>query len=121
METPTKPTRKLAMMSQCHECLGHYQDGMKDCKNVRCSLYFYMPYRKLEPDLHWLKYNTKRKGKITWAESARELTDEERQEIRERFIKNKKKKGQKNETKIKIKKKTEKEKIDLNDMLGTKE
>lgn len=59
-----KPTRKNAILAQCHECLGYYTDGMQDCENISCSLYLYMPYRKLEPDLTWASYNPKRKGRV---------------------------------------------------------
>jgi hypothetical protein len=59
-----KPTMKNAILSQCHECLGHYQDGRVDCENVRCPLYSWMPYRSKEPDLHWTLVHPKRRGNI---------------------------------------------------------
>lgn len=57
-------TMKNAILSQCHECLGHYKDGKIDCENVRCSLYTWMPYRRLEPDLAWRNYYSRRSGKV---------------------------------------------------------
>lgn len=59
-----KVTFKNAILAQCHECLGYYGDGMQDCENRTCSLYSYMPYRSLEPDLSWTMYHPRRKGKI---------------------------------------------------------
>jgi hypothetical protein len=59
-----KITLKNAILAQCHECLGYYTDRMQDCENVKCSLYSWMPYRKLEPDLTWSKYHPKRVGRI---------------------------------------------------------
>lgn len=63
-----KVTFKNAILAQCYECLGFYADGMQDCENTKCSLYTYMPYRKLEPDLTWTKYHPKRVGRILRSE-----------------------------------------------------
>ena len=78
-----KVTPMNAIKSQCHECLGHYADGMQDCENVKCTLYSYMPYRKQTPDLTWTTYNNKRKG--LQIRTRRELSDEERKAISDRL------------------------------------
>lgn len=67
MKKPDKPTMKLAIMAHCHQCLGYWSDGPdRDCRNVKCPLYPFMPYRKMEPDLEWLEYNPKRVGKVKY-------------------------------------------------------
>lgn len=71
-----KVTLKNALLKQCHECLGGYRDGRVDCENVRCSLYPFMPYAKLEPDLEWTTINPKRVGDKPFAEK-RKLTPEQ--------------------------------------------
>jgi hypothetical protein len=58
-----KSSLKAAILAKCHDCSGHYQDGRVDCGVNVCSLYAYMPYRKLEPSFDWCKYNHKRSGK----------------------------------------------------------
>jgi hypothetical protein len=74
-------TRKRAIELQCHECMGFYFDGVQDCECVRCSLYPFMPYRKMEPDLTAYQYNPRRKGKVPLS-----APDPERSErARERF------------------------------------
>jgi hypothetical protein len=60
-----KPTLKNAVLAQCHMCLGYYRDGKVDCENTKCSLYSWMPYRKKEPDLSWIKFHPKRSGLIS--------------------------------------------------------
>lgn len=68
-----KRSPKAAILAKCHDCMGYYRDGRLDCRNPRCSLYSYMPYRQLEPDHEWCEYNQKKVGKqkITYdAESA---------------------------------------------------
>jgi hypothetical protein len=60
----SKPTMKNAILAQCHECMGHYQDGKVDCQQVKCSLYTWMPFRKLEPDHTWVRVHPKRQGKV---------------------------------------------------------
>lgn len=80
-----KPTRSEAIKSKCHECCGYYEDGKDDCENTRCSLYPYMPYRKKEPNLDWIKYNPSIKGKVLKSESGREFTDEQRAAASERL------------------------------------
>ena len=83
--SPLKPTITNAVRSKCHECMGHYYDGRVDCENTACSLYSHMPYRKLEPDTMWTKYNPKVVGLVE--RTTRVLSDEEREVIRERFVK----------------------------------
>lgn len=80
-----KPTRKEVQETHCWLCSGHYMDGRVDCENRVCPSYTYMPYRKLEPDLKWFKYNPKRKGRVTWEESAKSMTDEQREANTERL------------------------------------
>ena len=31
----------------CYDCMGFYEDGISDCKNIRCPLYSKMPYAKV--------------------------------------------------------------------------
>jgi hypothetical protein len=38
-------TRAEAMHAKCFECMGHYKDGVEDCKMPQCPLYPWMPYR----------------------------------------------------------------------------
>lgn len=80
-----KVTPLNAIKSKCWDCSGYYADGLVDCKNITCSLYPYMPYKKMKADLEWLKYNPKRKGHVTWEESARPLSEEQRKATAERF------------------------------------
>jgi len=80
-----KPTsRAAAMLSKCADCCGNWEDGRKDCEVTCCALYPWMPYREREPDLTWMDYNPKRAGLVTWEDSKRKLTEEERQEMSER-------------------------------------
>jgi len=85
MAKPEKETRSLAMAAYCHQCLGYYQDGKHDCEAARCPLYKWMPYRKLEPDTTWLKYNPRSKGLVTWEDSERELSAEAKQAAADRI------------------------------------
>lgn len=81
-----KPTRKEAIELQCHQCSGAYSDGKEDCENIKCPLYSFMPYAKKEPDLNLFKYNPRKKGYITWEESKKEYTEEEKRQMKERMI-----------------------------------
>lgn len=47
------PSFVRAIKLKCRDCMGNYQDGRHDCRVPTCSLYFWMPYRELEPDLTW--------------------------------------------------------------------
>ena len=80
VKNPLKLTPMNAILSQCHECLGQYYDGCTDCENVRCSLYTYMPFRKLEPDTWWTKYNPRAVGLRERVK--RVLTEEEKAKLR---------------------------------------
>ena len=91
MTTKKKPTRAYAIESACHECMAEYED-MKDCECSWCPLYMYQPYRKLEPRLDWTEFNPRRKGKVTWDESKRTLTEEQRAAAAERLSKAREKK-----------------------------
>jgi hypothetical protein len=65
--------------------MAHYHDGKDDCENTTCSLYTFMPYRKLDPDLTWAQYNPRKKGLVTWEDSKREIDDETRAALVERM------------------------------------
>jgi hypothetical protein len=80
-----KLTRKQAMEYACHECLGYYADGKQDCECVRCPLYSFMKYAKKEPDLSFMKYNPSRVGRVTWEDSKRDITEEQRQAAADRL------------------------------------
>lgn len=89
------------MRAKCHDCMGGYVDGGRDdCGVTACPLYPWMPYAADPPDLKWLDYNPKRKGNVTWEDSGREMSDEEREAAAERLRGNrpKKKKAKKHET-----------------------
>lgn len=80
-----KVTRKIAIELQCHECMGHYADSRQDCECVRCHLYSWMPYARKEPDLTCFDFNPRRGGKVTWEDSEREMTEEQRAKMSERM------------------------------------
>ena len=80
---PLPVTLKNAILAQCHECLGHYTDGLQDCENRRCSLYSWMPYRKLEPDLSWTQWHPKRIGKVIRTKKL--LSEAEKAALREKL------------------------------------
>jgi hypothetical protein len=85
MKKPEKPSRVLAMLAKCHDCMGGYYDGIKDCRNHQCPLYSWMPRRAGCPDLTWLEYNPRKKGKVKWEDCGREMTEEEKQVARDRL------------------------------------
>jgi len=62
-------TRKEAMLSKCFECCNGYADGRVDCQVESCPIYGFMPFatHKNRP--------------------RRELTPEQKVELRERFKK----------------------------------
>jgi hypothetical protein len=78
MSKPDKPMRSLAMLSKCHNCTGGYIDGKVDCEVEACELYPWMPFRKQDPHLTWMDFNPRRVGLVTWEESEREMTSEQR-------------------------------------------
>jgi hypothetical protein len=41
--------------------MANFVDGRRDCAMPSCPIYYWMPYRKLEPDLSWAA-NTRAKG-----------------------------------------------------------
>lgn len=91
MKKPSKKSLKTAVLAQCHQCMGYWHDGHSDCQNTVCSLYHWMPYRKLEPDYEWLEYNPRRKGKVKWENiPQREYTEEQLEALRARMLKMKK-------------------------------
>jgi hypothetical protein len=67
------------MRAKCHDCCGGYIDGREDCGSTACPLYPWMPYAANPPDLAWMEFNPKRVGNVTWEESGREMTDEDRE------------------------------------------
>ena len=83
----SKLTRANAMASMCHRCSGEYYDGKDDCENVRCPMYTWMKYRKKTPNFTWLKFNPRKKGLVTWEDSKREVTEEQRKAMGERLKK----------------------------------
>lgn len=82
--TREKATLKWAALAKCADCMGHWIDGRVDCENRGCSLYSWMPYRRLDPDMEWAKYNPRRVGEVTWDEM---MTEEERTRRAERLAK----------------------------------
>lgn len=85
MKKPSKPTLKIAVLAKCHSCMAEYADGIQDCRNATCSLYPWMIRARLEPDLEWLEYNPRKKGRVKWADCGREMTEEEKQAARDRL------------------------------------
>ena len=83
VKNPMKVTPMNAIKSKCHECMGQFVDGRRDCENTACSLYSYMRYAKKTPDLEWTKYSPSASGFKERVK--RELSEEERAVIRERF------------------------------------
>jgi len=63
-----KPTLKAAQRAFCHECMGYYQDGERDCQNTRCQFYSFNKYAKMEPDLSWTTVNPSRVGRVLFAD-----------------------------------------------------
>lgn len=41
-------TLKQAVVAQCYSCNAGYFDGRIDCQTPQCSLYGFMPYRKIK-------------------------------------------------------------------------
>ena len=63
-----KLTPLNAIRAHCHQCLGYYADGKQDCENPSCPLYNWMPFRKMRPDLTWIRYDPRRKGRVLRSE-----------------------------------------------------
>jgi len=81
-----KPSMKAAILSKCHDCMGHYDDsGTRDCRNPKCSLYFWMPYSTLPEDREWELYSPKKAGLVLKADAARSMTPEQRQACADRL------------------------------------
>jgi len=86
MPKPTKPTPKNAALAMCHRCMGYWSDGIADCTDYTCPLYSWqIRADKSKVDTTWMDYNPKRKGLVTWEECERDLSDEEREKIADRF------------------------------------
>ena len=43
-----KLTYRQAALAKCYDCMGGYQDGKVDCEIPNCSLYPFMPFRKMK-------------------------------------------------------------------------
>lgn len=82
-----KPSRAAAMKAKCHDCMGAYQEGKEDCGVTKCSLYPWMPYRKLSPDLGWQDINPSRKGVVAKGDGGRTMSEEQRKAASERMKK----------------------------------
>lgn len=52
---PDRPSATRAIRMKCHVCMGECNDGRMDCEIQSCPLYWWHPYRKLEPDLSWVE------------------------------------------------------------------
>jgi hypothetical protein len=76
-----KVTYLKAIVAKCWECSGFYEDGRVDCGVRKCPLYEFMPYRQLESDLEWTKYNHKGVGQ----KEKKPLTEEQLVVLRERM------------------------------------
>jgi hypothetical protein len=63
-EVMAKVTFRNAILLQCHQCMGFYQEGKIDCEVTNCSLYSFMPYAKKEPNLEVFKLNPRKRGKV---------------------------------------------------------
>lgn len=84
-DKPEKPTRALAILAKCHECMGGYVDGRDDCGATGCPLYPWMKYAACPPDLTWLDFNPKRVGRVRWEDSGKEMSDEDREAASKRL------------------------------------
>lgn len=80
-----KISRKRAIELKCWDCQGEYLDGKEDCEVTSCPLYAFMPYREKEPKEDMFQFNPRNKGRVMI--DKKELSDEEKQEIRNRFAK----------------------------------
>jgi len=70
-----KPSRMKAMKAKCRDCCADYADGRKDCGVRKCALYYWMPYRKQEPDISWEQKTSKPSNRILSAEHKRKLAE----------------------------------------------
>lgn len=53
--TGIRPSASEALKAKCCECCAAYGDGRyTDCEVRSCPLYHRMPYRKSQPDFHWV-------------------------------------------------------------------
>jgi hypothetical protein len=46
-------SRVKAVQAKCLECIGYPADGRVDCQVATCPLYYWQPYRELDPDVSW--------------------------------------------------------------------
>ena len=64
-------TIRQMVLARCFDCMGYFVDGKADCEIPDCPLYPLMPYRK--------------KGEKYRSAPARNLTDDQKAEIRARL------------------------------------
>ena len=57
-----------AVRAKCLDCICYPGNGRMDCEIPGCSLYYWMPYRKLAPDLKWLEESNLRSQKAPQAQ-----------------------------------------------------
>jgi hypothetical protein len=76
---------RTGVQLHCWQCMGFYSDGKRDCENLKCPLYKWMPYRKMEPDFELFQYSPRRTGKVKLEDCKREMTDEQRAEAGRRL------------------------------------
>lgn len=61
--------------AKCYRCCGDFKDGRVDCEIPSCPIYYWMPYRELEPDLNWLfdlPYTRKHRDRMKFEKLTRE-------------------------------------------------
>lgn len=49
-------SRRQIFKAKCFRCIGEYSNPkeLRDCRIRDCPLYYWMPYRQLEPDYNWI-------------------------------------------------------------------
>jgi hypothetical protein len=65
-----KLTPKEAILANCCECQGYYQDAVEDCKSQICPLHLYHPYNQNK-----IKQNRNTDGLKAWREAQANLND----------------------------------------------
>lgn len=53
-KVPRPPSTK-AIRAKCLDCICWSHNGRLDCEISACSLYYWMPFRGMEPDMDWLE------------------------------------------------------------------
>jgi hypothetical protein len=70
-------SRSAAMVACCHYCMCEYVDGKVDCREASCPLYFWMPYRKLQPNPAFTLIDHRRVGRCLKSDTKKDLSYEE--------------------------------------------